>query len=39
MSFAQSDSIEARIVLIGDGGTLNYGRQPVVDAARNLIPM
>ena len=39
VSFAQSDSIEARIVLIGDGGTLNYGRQPVVDAARNLIPM
>ena len=34
-----SDSIEARIVLIGDAGKLNFGRQPVVDAARNLIPM
>ena len=34
-----NDSIEARIVLIGDAGKLNFGRQPVVDAARNLIPM
>ena len=37
--FTQSDSIQARIILIGDAGQLNYGRQPVVDAARNLIPM
>ncbi len=36
---AQVDSIQARIILIGDGGQLNYGRQPVVDAARNLIPL
>ncbi len=36
--FTQSDSIQARIILIGDAGQLNYGRQPVVDAARNLIP-
>ena len=35
----QTDSIQARIILIGDAGKLNYGRQPVVDAARNLIPM
>ena len=37
-AFAQSDSIDARIILIGDAGKLNFGRQPVVDAARNLIP-
>jgi hypothetical protein len=37
--FAQSDSIDARIILIGDAGKLNFGRQPVVDAARNLIPL
>jgi len=33
------DSIEARIVLIGDAGKLDFGRQPVVDAERNLIPL
>ena len=38
-SWAQNDSIQARIILIGDAGKLNFGRQPVVDAARNLIPM
>ena len=37
--WAQSDSIQARIILIGDAGKLNFGRQPVVDAARNLIPL
>ncbi|MEO6705081.1 MAG: metallophosphoesterase, partial [Ginsengibacter sp.] len=37
--FAQSDSIAARIILIGDAGKLNFGRQPVVDAARNLVPL
>jgi hypothetical protein len=37
--WAQKDSIQARIILIGDGGQLNYGRQPVVDAARDLIPL
>ncbi len=36
---AQQDSIQARIVLIGDAGELNYGREPVIDAARDLIPM
>ena len=36
---AQTDSIQARIVLIGDAGQLNYGREPVVDAARDLIPI
>src|SRR5664279_1116841 len=37
--WAQSDSIQARIILIGDAGELNFGRAPVVDAARNLIPL
>ena len=37
--FSQSDSLQARIILIGDAGKLNFGRQPVVDAARNLMPM
>ncbi len=36
---AQSDSIQARIILIGDAGELNFGREPVIDAARDLIPM
>ena len=36
---SQSDSIQARIVLIGDGGQLVWGRQPVIDAARDSIPM
>ncbi|MEP6582877.1 MAG: metallophosphoesterase, partial [Ginsengibacter sp.] len=35
---AQEDSIQQRIVLIGDAGELNFGRAPVVDAARKLIP-
>ncbi|HEY9363683.1 MAG TPA: metallophosphoesterase, partial [Chitinophagaceae bacterium] len=37
-SISQSDSLVARIVLIGDAGKLNYGRQPVIDAATRLIP-
>jgi len=37
--YAQSDTIQARIILIGDAGQLNYGREPVIDAARNLIPL
>ena len=36
---AQADSIKARIILIGDAGQLNYGREPAIDAARNLIPL
>ncbi|MEO6639436.1 MAG: metallophosphoesterase, partial [Ginsengibacter sp.] len=36
---AQTDSIQQRIVLIGDAGELNFGRAPVVDAVRNLIPL
>ena len=36
---AQQDSIQARIILIGDAGELNFGREPVVDAARDLIPL
>lgn len=36
--FAQ-DSIQARIVLIGDAGQLTLGKQPVVSAVRNIVPM
>lgn len=36
--FAQ-DSIDVRLVLIGDAGKLNYGRQPVIDAVRQRIPL
>ena len=36
---AQSDSIVSRIVLIGDAGKLNFGRQPVIDAVRQNIPL
>lgn len=39
ISMAQADSIQARIIIIGDAGQLNYGREPVVDAARDLIPL
>ena len=35
----QNDTISRRIVLIGDAGQLTNGRQPVVDAVRNLIPL
>ena len=34
-----NDSVQARIVLIGDGGQLINGRHPVVNAARKIIPM
>ena len=37
--YAQSDSIQARIILIGDAGELNYGREPVIDAVHDLIPL
>jgi hypothetical protein len=37
-TYAQNDSISARIILIGDAGKLNGGKHPVVDAARDLIP-
>lgn len=33
------DSIQARIVLIGDAGQLTNGRHPVVSAVKRLIPM
>src|SRR5437868_289781 len=33
------DSIQARIILIGDAGQLTNGRHPVVAAAKRLIPM
>ena len=34
---AQDDSLQSRIVLIGDGGELTKGHHPVVDAVRNNI--
>ena len=34
-----NDSVQARIVLIGDGGQLIKGRHPVVNAARKIVPM
>ena len=34
-----NDSVQARIVLIGDGGQLIKGRHPVVNAARKTVPM
>ncbi len=33
------DSIQAKILLIGDGGQLIKGRHPVVNAARKIVPM
>ena len=36
---AQKDSIQARIILIGDAGELNYDREPVIDVARDSIPL
>ena len=35
----QPDSVQATIILIGDGGKLTNGRQPVVDAVRKTIPL
>jgi len=35
--FAQKDTIQVRLVLIGDAGSLQNGRHPVVDAVRNNI--
>ena len=38
-SFAQTpDSLQQRIILIGDGGELASGRQPVIWGIRNTIP-
>src|SRR6266487_1618000 len=36
---AQKDTIQARIVLIGDAGELTNAHHPVVDAVRQLIPL
>ncbi len=37
--FAQKDTIQVRLVLIGDAGSLQNGRHPVVDAVRNNIKL
>ncbi|HEY2722189.1 MAG TPA: metallophosphoesterase, partial [Chitinophagaceae bacterium] len=39
IAVAQTDSITARIVLIGDAGQFTNGHHPVVDAVKELIPM
>ena len=36
---AQEDTINQRIILIGDAGQLTNGKHPVVDAVRNLIKL
>lgn len=36
---AQGDTIQARIILIGDAGELTNGKHPVIDAVRRLIPI
>ncbi len=38
-SSAQEDSIDQRIILIGDAGELTGGKHPVVDAVKKLIRM
>src|SRR4051794_1834331 len=38
-SFAQSDTIQARIVLVGDAGSLQNGRHPVVSAVKKNIKL
>jgi len=38
-SLAQNDTIQARIVLIGDAGSLQNGKHPVVDAVRKDIKL
>src|SRR5215510_16582942 len=35
----QKDTIDARVVLIGDAGQLTNGHHPVVDAVKQLIPL
>ena len=35
----QKDTIDARVILIGDAGQLTNGHHPVVDAVKRLIPL
>jgi len=37
ISFSQNDTIQSRIVLIGDAGDFHGGRHPVIDAVKNQI--
>jgi hypothetical protein len=37
--YSQKDTIDARIVLIGDAGQFTNGRHPVVDAVRQVVPL
>ncbi len=36
---AQEDSLDRRIIFVGDAGSLVDGRAPVLDAIRNLVPL
>ncbi len=38
-AIAQEDSLEARIVLVGDGGALVNGRHPVMSAIKQNVPL
>jgi len=38
-AYTQTDTIAARIVLIGDAGEFTNGRHPVVEAVKRLIPL
>ena len=37
--FAQGDSLQARIILVGDAGALKNGKQPVIAAVKNNIKL
>src|SRR5690349_974442 len=39
ISIAQQDSIQARIVLIGDAGQLTKGKQPVISSVKKNIKL
>ncbi|CAN5200619.1 metallophosphoesterase [soil metagenome] len=37
--FAQNDSLEARIIIIGDAGQFTKGKQPVINSVRKSLPL
>ena len=37
--FAQTDSVDQRIVLLGDAGALVDGKTPVLTAVKRLVPL
>lgn len=38
-SYAQNDSVEARLVLIGDAGNFEKGKHPVLNAVKQTVPI